>query len=39
MLYAGTEIIKGDGLGIVVNLGKNTVINHIMNELKAIHQI
>jgi len=30
--------VKGDGIGIVTNIGKNTVINHILNEMSTLDQ-
>lgn len=32
MLYAGTKVVKGEGVGLVVNIGTNVVINYILNE-------
>lgn len=32
MLYAGTKVVKGEGIGLVVNIGTNVVLNYILNE-------
>lgn len=38
MLQAGTKVAKGEGIGLVVNIGTNVVLNYILTENDKIEK-